>query len=1030
MAIEILKSSAGAGKTFNLAKTYIRLLLQDGDPYSYRHILAVTFTNKATAEMKGRILKELDILATKPEKSPYIKEFAGEFGGKDVVQRRASSLLRLVLNDYGAFSVSTIDKFIQTALRSFAREMGRFPNYQIELDRESLVKESVDAILDSLGKESDKELRGWLLAGALDQIDETGSLHLESGLYKMAGSIGNDDYRQVVEDYGIDTDKAYSRENLDALQLCCRKITDEFKGRVKQNAVNVISVINSCGFSLDDFSKASNFTLKFPSYAEGKNISKPTEAFLKRCHEQDKMFTKEMQKKVGSTLEMSAGTIASATGSFAELFEGKDYRVFQTARLIASQIYNLGLEGEFKVGLDKLMKEKNVLSIDASNLLLREIIAGSDAPFVYEKMGVRYEHFLLDEFQDTSAVQWENFKPLLLESAASGNFNFIVGDVKQSIYRWRGGDWMLLASEAGEYLHEYAYEAPSLVQNWRSLQSIVGYNNDFFAFAAGVLDNEFSARTGAKDYSQARDIYADVRQQAMTSNPQKGFVEVNFCEKDEVLDKISLALDHVFAAGASFRDIAILVRNKKEGSLVASYLSEKGLPVISDDSMRVKSSAMVRRLTALLAVAANSEDPVGGFIARSLGVGLPGQNDSLFGFAEELLRALRVAREEDFNKEVIYIQAFMDTLLEWSSANGNSIPAFLEYWKAQDPKLSSPEGTEAIRVTTIHKSKGLEYPVVIFPFAETVKLFEDERKWCCPKVEGTRLEEFGRNAYNINVSSKLSDSLFDKYYLRELRLQLIDNLNLFYVAMTRAVKVLYVIAGRGTGEVSKLSTMADVLYLFEKSSTTDHGCMYDFNKAPSELPAVEAVGHGYPSYPLNFDGGDDKDDVRIRGRLKFRSDAVDFFSPEGQTGILASARLKGIVLHKILSMCKVAGDLPGAIDNACASGLLELGMREEYGSFLGKALEDASVKGWFAPGLRVLDEAAVIDTDGQLYRPDRVVIDPSGKSVTVIDYKFGSAKPSYRRQVANYCRLYRDMGYPDVSGWLWYVGDGVTERVV
>ncbi|MBR0240295.1 MAG: UvrD-helicase domain-containing protein [Bacteroidales bacterium] len=1022
MSIRILKSSAGAGKTFNLAKTYIRLLLEGQDAFVYRHILAVTFTNKATAEMKNRILKELDILARTPDKSPYIKEFAKDFGGVEAVGRRAAIALRLLLHDYSAFSVSTIDRFFQNVLRSFAREMGRFPDYQIELDRKSLVHESVDRILDSIGNEDDNDLRSWLLAGALEQIDDNGSLRLEDGLYKMAERVGNDSFRAMVEEYGIAIEDACSRSKLDALNTVCRKIMSSFEGEVQSLSAKILSELGDVGFTVDSFSNARVFPSPLVKYAAGGFYDCPSDAFLRRCRDMESWFKTSRKQDVA----MIPSKVFKMVCIFADLFEGRKFEDYQTAKRISKQLYNLGLSGEFAVSLKHLMAEKNVIGIDESNIALRDIIAGSDAPFVYEKTGTRYEHFLLDEFQDTSLIQWENFRPLLAESSSAGNYNLIVGDVKQSIYRWRGGDWRLLATKIKKDF-PLADDSDPLKENWRSLRAIVSYNNAFFSYAAGVVDGIYAAQSGSSECNVARDIYADAAQVPMSKDPQPGFVNVSFCEPDDEESLVIESIKDALANGARLSQIAVLVRQKKEGSAIAEALASEGIPVISGDSMKVKSSTLVRRLTALLAYAANPADKIGAFLSGSLGIEVPAQYDSLYGLAEMLMRSLCTSYGDLIKGELLYVQAFMDVLLSWTASNGNSLQQFLDYWEEQDPEISSPEGSDAVSVITVHKAKGLEFPYVIFPYAEKVGLYKADNTWCSPDVEGTAFESCGRGAFDILLSSKLKGTLFGKDYLREYQLQLIDNLNLFYVAMTRAINVLHVIAAPSAG----LSTMADILRVFEEDNTVDHGCMYNFMAAEtSESMAAETVSATFPSYPLNYSEGGEEEDVRIRGRLKFRSDAVDFFSPEGEAGIVASARLKGIVLHKVLSMCRVAADLPRALDSACASGLLEKGMRAEYGDFLAKALDGEAVKAWFAPGLRVLDETAVLDTDGNLYRPDRVVIDSASGRVVIIDYKFGGRKASYARQVATYCRLYRDMGYKNVEGWLWYLAEGVTEKII
>ena len=1027
MAIQILSSSAGAGKTFNLAKTYIRLLLESEDIFAYRHILAVTFTNKATAEMKNRILGELFKLAENPGESQYLDDFSASMGGRDKVQQKASRVLSLILNDYGAFSVSTIDRFFQVVLRAFARELGRFPDYRIELDRKSLVRESVDRLLDSLGGGEDDLLRKWIFSGALESIDDKGRFALEKNLYDMAEKVCGDDYSRVVDENGIIPELSCSRENISLAKEACRRVVSSFRESIKVSAGRIVELFAEAGVSPEDFSNADKFSNQFPLYASALKGDKfPTEAFLRRCLDPSTWFRKNSKVDMQRAEEVLAGPMAD----FAALFTGRDMAVYNTAVLIQGQMNTLGLTGEFIRSLDDLMSEKNILSIDRTNHTLKDIIAGSDAPFVYEKIGVRYENFLLDEFQDTSVLQWENFRPLLSESESSGGYSLLVGDVKQSIYRWRGGDWRLL-SEKVERDFPSAERGRPLTDNYRSLKAIVEYNNAFFAYAAEVLDALYASKTGIDGWDLARRIYADVAQTPKSRESAPGQIVIAEASEDGQLEDVLRAVGKALENGARHADIAVLVRGNDEGSEIALYLARAGIPVISDDSMRVKSSVSVHRLLSLLGYCTGREDAIGKYLAEGIGVEIPEAYESLYDLAEALSRGLRRSAPELFASESVYIQAFMDVLSEWSAQRGNSIPEFLEYFDGIDPKISSPELADAVRVITIHKAKGLEFPYVIFPYAEKVKLFKNDSMWCCPDLKGTALEEHAKNAYDINVSSRLEGSLFAKDYVKELELQYIDNLNIFYVAMTRASRVLHVITGSSGKDIPAVpSTMADILLEFEKEKAPWHGEEYFFPKESRE-GGVEVLPAVFESYPLNDEMSLDGEvsDARVSGRLKLRSDAVDFFSPEGEAGTEASMRLKGIVLHGILSSCRTEDDLENAVAAACMAGKVESSNKESYLGFLRGALAGVRELGWFArEGHRVLEERDILAPDGTLHRPDRVLVGESGR-VVVIDYKFGAGRPSYRRQVARYCNLFREMGYSDVEGWLWYVGER-TERVV
>ena len=1023
--IRILKASAGSGKTFHLAKTYIRLLLASEEPHAYRHILAVTFTNKATDEMKSRILKELDILAREPEKSGYYEEFSRVFGPAEELRARAGRLLVDMLHDYGAFAVSTIDRFFQRTLKAFAREIGQFASYQVELDKQSLVHESVDRILDALTEENG-ELLGWLTDSVMEQLEQGGRFSLESRLYEMADALKSDEYREVVGRNGIDEDKAYSKASLRALRDGCRKEVRDFTDRVKTAARAVLDVLREAGVSPADTNRG--FLCKLEElYADATPkdpVCPPTGAWTERARDPQKWFP----KKNADLLPLVLGRLEGPLGTFCDLF-GLPWKIYNTASILAGQAYSLGIAGELRREFDALVKEKNVMSIDDSNTILARIIAGSDAPFVYEKLGVRFEDFLLDEFQDTSTVQWDNFRPLLAESEAGGRENLIVGDVKQSIYRWRGSDWNLLDSKVKEDFPR-ADDSHPLTENWRSCRAVVEFNNGFFAFAADRLDRQL----GGSGEGLISKIYSDVAQVPRTRETAPGNVQFTFCEKEEELEAVLESVRAVREAGADYGHIAVLVRSNASGSDVAGFLVDNGVPVISDDSLRVKSSVTVRRLVSLLAHVDNRADNVAGYLASSLGLEVPESYHSLTDLSEGLLRALRPLDGELFDGEVPYIQSFMDELQDWVSLHGNNLAGFLKAWEDMDPKISSPDGTDAVRVMTVHKSKGLEFPHVIFPFAESVKLFRPETRWSRPDVDGTPLAEFADAVYRATLSGSAGDTLFAGDYEREKLYQYIDNINTFYVAMTRPEKSLHVIAATPSGKCAAACETGDegfvfndfsqLLYWYVRRGDWDPGEPYDF-RAMRPAARTEGVAAGYPSFPLNPAPVDASEDVRERGRLKFSADSVDFFR-EDAAG--PSPRLKGLVLHAILSGTVVPGDLDRAVETAVSQGFCDVGQSARYRDFLARKIAGVKDRGWFPedPSL-VRNERPVLGTDGQEYRPDRVIVTPEGTQV--IDFKFGEEDARYRRQVGQYVRLYEEMGLGPAKGFLWYLREDGEDKI-
>ena len=1032
--IQIVKASAGSGKTFNLAREYIRLLLQSRDPQAYRHILAVTFTNKATDEMKRCILRELFILATEPEHSGYYADFVPAlFLDAEALRQRADSQLCSILHDYSAFAISTIDRFFQQALRAFSREIGQFASYQVDLDKEGLVEESVDRILDTL-TEADKNLLEWLTDSVRTGLEKGDRFNLEPHLRAIAMSLRSEDHDAAVERYGIDEKAAFSKENLKAVQRGCNAVAGDFTEKVEAAARAVLAVLEEHGIRPEDSNRGFLIGLyKYLDLDRRDTVKPPTASFLAKAGDSRQWFAKG---KDPMRLELE-GSLEEPLGAFCALF-GRPYQEYRTARIIRDQVYGLGIAGELRQAFADIQREKNVISIDDSNTLLRQIIDGSDAPFVYEKLGVRYEDFLLDEFQDTSIIQWENFRPLLHNSVAGGFDNLIVGDVKQSIYRWRGSDWNLLDSQLTREFRLGEEQVRVLKGNYRTLREIVQFNNGFFAYAAGELDGLLGEDPAAP--GSISTLYRDVAQEVCVRDAAPGSVDVSFCEDTEAeMDEVLATIATVLEAGGYYGDIAILVRGNAEGAVLAARLVAEGIPVVSDDSLFVKSSVTVRRLVSQMALV-DAPDPegrptAGRFLARSMDVRIPDNYHSLVDLAESLLRDLRKADPAAFEAEIPYIQSFMDYLQDWAGLNGNHLPAFLRDWESASPKIASPQLGSSVRVMTVHKSKGLEFPYVIFPFAEKVTLYKNSSYWCRPAVEGTALERFADGVYHVSLGTGSEDTLFAEDYRRERKLQFIDNINVFYVALTRAQYGLKVIAVRPPEKLDGWKNLSQVLYGYVGGLTFHAGELYPFATMERRGGEAAILQADYPSFALNQDGpGVDADGFPLpaneRGRLKFSGEAVDYFGPDGTVGPHASSRRRGLVLHKILSGVVVPGDLPRSVERVIRTGELEASDRVETIAFLQDKIAAVSAHGWFPDeGACVRNETAILGPDGRESRPDRVVLHADG-SVDIIDYKSGHPEERYLFLMRRYKRLWTALGHAPVRAWLWYLREDAPDDIV
>ena len=922
--INIFKASAGSGKTHTLSKTYLDLLLKADSKTAYRNILAVTFTNKATEEMKERILRDL---AEEGKTNP-----------------RAREILINLLHDYGSFSVSTIDKFFQQALRAFSRELGSSGNYQIELDKASLTKEAMDRVLDDL-TEKDKDLLGWFTKQLETALDNGESFHLESSLYEMAEEFGD-----VNEKF------TYDKKKLTELKARCKEIVDTFHKDVYENALCIDTT------------------------TWGKTAAK---GLAQYAGAQTKY--KDSVKAANATTLAKLAETAGCEAMYALMNpQGRRWKEYRTARMVEKVIFTLGLAEEFYSKLAIIEEEKGVISLDESTSLLRDIIDGSDAPFIYEKLGVRFNHFLLDEFQDTSVVQWENFKPLLANSVSEGYSNIIVGDVKQSIYRWRNSDWNLLDKEIEENF-KGKVKVITLKENWRSTQSIVNFNNEFFTFAADNLG--------------LSKIYADVKQEVKVEDSQEGCVTVDFCEDE--LEMIDGYIEQAVAAGAKMSDMAILLRTNGEGKKVAEYLLSKGYSVISDDSLDLKSSLIIRKIVSYLHSLCNNSDSLNTYLSESLEIDLEREYHSLLDLVDGVIKDLSETHPDEIKGQTLFIQSFMDDILEWTSIHGNDLRQYLKHWEESKIAISSPNDPNAIRITTVHKSKGLAFPIVIFPFAEKVGLFKEDTLWCHLDSDAEMGESFN-SIFPVVLGKSSGDSFFSESLKNEMEMQRIDNLNIFYVCLTRARKEMHIIAKNPPKSLidgkSSPNDLSQLLYLYCEQNGYTFGSPYRWNEASKkEDSEIEEFDAEYETYGMNPEA--------CSRRFVASSDAWDYFSEEG---IGQSKRLRGIEQHALLSRIRTSDDAPEVLRS------IEPQTRELL-------LERISAHSeWFSPELKTLNEVAIIDSFGNTNRPDRVLVDEEGR-VTVIDFKFGEEDEKYSGQVRRYMRLFREMGYGEVSGYIWYV---------
>ena len=1067
--LTIYRASAGAGKTHKLTGESLALLFSG--PNAYRRLLAVTFTNKATDEMKTRIVEELYRLAS-GGKSDYLAQLCAAYDlDERQARRRARKILIAILHDYSAFNISTIDRFFQQTMRAFTREIGLQGGYGIEMDQDRLLGEVIDAMLFSLDRPENKALLDWLLQFAEDKIENGGSWNLRSDILSLGRELFKESFKSASDHLRpVLDDKRLLERYRDTLYAIVRS----FEAEVKRIGQKGVSIMDMFGLHYSDFKGGQNSPMKhFVKWAEGE-IKEPTKTFigLEDCLANYATKSKSSPKLAIIDAAYEEGLNACVKEAV-RLFS--DMSAYRSAKEIVRFYYALGILMDVSRQLADYREEKNVMLIADTTDLLSRVIDGSDAPFIYEKTGTRIDHYMIDEFQDTSAMQWHNFLPLLRDSLSRGETNLIVGDVKQSIYRFRNSDWELLHEQVRQDFTPELTREETLADNWRSCRHIVSFNNALFSIAPLLLQGLYNEALDASSLSEREKegfrykilgAYAHTVQNIPEPFKEKlGHVRVEFVPQDEEDDWKTIALsrlpgviERLQERGYALSDIAILTRTNREGALVVDELlaykeshpdSVYRYEVISDEALFVGRSAAVRFLVALLRFMRDPSDPVRERMAQlsyqvlAGSFGAPGET----GFNEEIRMAIdRLATVSLYeqveglvrlfsammgDEEQVFIQAFLDMVLEFGQDEQADLGQFLDWWDETGVKqtISSPEGQDAVRIMTIHKSKGLGFKAVIIPFGD----WEIDHKPMKQVILWSRPDQAPFDQLPlvpIRYGIGLSKTIFAHAYFDERLRAFVDNLNTLYVAFTRAKEELIVFSPepkkrKDTGLVEKIGSIGDLLWNALRDDSVvvpelvhlpDYVGESAFEMGEWWRPDQRQSASAFTEIPMGrlpFVSPDGRLRLRLRGKGYFFNDAQ---------------RKHGVLMHEVLSRVRVASDVESAIKDYLRAGVVGQEEADQLVARLGALLATPGVEAWYDGSTRVLNEVDILLGKGETRRPDRVMIG-DGK-VTVVDYKFGEKTSSrYQRQMREYVRLIRKMGYPEVEGFLWYVALGKIERV-
>jgi len=1097
--LTIYKASAGSGKTFKLTGEYLLLLFRS--PGLYRNILAVTFTNKATGEMKHRILYELNRLANGAE-SGYYDMLQDRFGmDGHQVQQRAGDILHRILHDYSRFSVSTIDRFFQRVLRTFAREIGLQSGYTLETDQSEILNFVIDDLLLATGE--DQQLRQWLVDFAQSRMQEGKSWNFRHEILNLAGEL----MKEEVKDLRLGVNKKLrDRNQLAAYVKKLRSEQARFENTLQQYGSQAVERMEQNGLTPEAFKYASKGVAQYFYYLNDKRQDKlsPNANVMKVLDDPEKWPSPKLDKANKDLVISLARDHLNGWLRQAVDYVEQDMPRYLTIKEVLKNIYVLGLLVDIQQRVSDHCREKNIFLIADAGDLLRRIIAGNEAPFVYEKTGSIYHHFMIDEFQDTSRFQWDNFRPLIHDSLAQSRYNLMVGDVKQSIYRWRNGDWKILQEEVYREFQSSA-QSVSLDFNWRSRRNVVAFNNTLFHYAPVILQHQYDQEMEQlgidNPYSdKLLDAYRDVRQK-MPQERTGGMVFTRFFTHshqkeaeagEEVRQSMIRDVEMLQDQGYRLSDMAIMVRTNREGQEIADALTNRQdqagakspyrYDFISNDSLYVMRAESVKLLVALFRYLVKPEDPINqAFIKDAyrqsvLNQPLPPEQGHdlyrhsregpgeylpaafmdhlgelkkmpLYELTERLISIFSIPSMQD---EIPYIQAFQEVVLDFSKRYASDLNSFLEWWELNAPKqkLQLPEDYDAIRITTIHKAKGLEFRVVLVPFCNWAlnasgSGLKKNYLWCAPRQEP--LSEVG--VVPVQYSSSLADTLFYREYYTEKFHQYVDSLNLLYVAFTRAEEALisYVpLKVRKDGTPNHLASDKGITHVGELIHFIYQQQEHLSGPTTGDAPFITNMGDYWDPDKMVFWWGSLSESKEEEGvqqdqlyqdhypvfsskpPMHLRYEHSEFFSQS--TDLFQGTVDYGRLMHQVFEHIHSLNDIDGALEKVYLEGKISSQEKNRLHDQILQVIGQSQAEDWFSGQWKVYTEKEILLPNARSYRPDRVMFRDG--STVVVDYKFGEREDEkYRKQMNYYLKQLSNMGYENSVGYIWYINQQKLIRV-
>ncbi|KAA3647619.1 MAG: Dna2/Cas4 domain-containing protein [Bacteroidetes bacterium] len=1051
---KVYKSSAGSGKTYTLVKEFLLLSLKDSNPYAFTKILAITFTNKAATEMKERILKALKEIGgniAEEGTSYYLKEdLKKELEIKEEeLQVRCQKAHLTILHNYADFNVSTIDKFSHRLLRTFAKDLDLSVNFKVDLDEDTILRQVIGLMISVVGQ--DPQISDLVINHSLTKVEEGDSWNPIEDIFEVAKKL-------LAEDGALRLAQMSELkiEKIKEIQQTIWKENKVYEQKISGIGEAALNLIKSNSINSESFRYGNKNGGGLPSYYK-KLVSfdyksfKPTQRVLETI-EEDKWFS----GKVNSTDKLAIDNIKSQLIDYYNLAQEEikaGLAIYLSKKLISKNLRLVALLKAIESRLSTLKKEQRIVPISDFNKKISEVVLNEPMPFVYEKLGEKYDHIMIDEFQDTSILQFMNLMPLIEESLARGEFNMIVGDAKQAIYRFRGGE-VEQFSEMPDYVPEQfsdnpivinrllslksQYNPDNLIKNYRSKAKIVAFNNELFENLKTLMP------------ARVLNIF-DGHRQEYDENDNTGFVDVKFFKHEDkkfnYMKQVFSDIQDCIKDGYSHEDIAILCRTRNHAIEISEFLKVNDIPILSSESLRLITMPHILFLIDM-ALWINEPDNKNyqknciEFLVKTKRI--HGELDERFqkmilnnesfennlkqlGYQVDVTEHRAKTSYECFESLIrifklnegfdIYLQFFMEAVLNFSQSESKSLMDFLRWWEIKGDKLSieAPEGMDAVQVLTIHKSKGLEFPIVIYPFAEQSisegkhvdLLWVKQREY--PELASNTLVEYGSDMFN---------STYTKEFEIEYEKKFMDLVNDTYVAFTRPTDRLYIRTKKPSAQKSldelENYNLARLLEIGRPINATINDEGYSIGLASKKTTAVKM------ETAIDFD-------------LHYHSEAWDNKLKLGQNSKHElnedelNAQRFGNLFHEIMSKIDKAEDIDEVVNQYFLNGQLTKEQKKILTEEINSILLSEDCAPFFSNNKQTLNEATLIEKNGKVWRPDRVVF--NSDKIMVLEYKTGEEKEAHKKQVQNYMNLITAMSEKQIEGYLYYLEDKKLEQV-